>query len=109
MPVLSADALAAITAHPWPGNVRELENALERAVILCDSGTIGPELLGLDIPAGAVREEDLGAFPSLVEYFKRFVQTHEGQLSETELAKRLGISRKALWERRQRFNLPRQK
>jgi len=65
--------------------------------------------LGLDIPAGAVREEDLGAFPSLVEYFKRFVQTHEGQLSETELAKRLGISRKALWERRQRFNLPRQK
>jgi len=109
VPVLSADALAAITAHPWPGNVRELENALERAVILCDSGTIGPELLGLDIPAGAVREEDLGAFPSLVEYFKRFVQTHEGQLSETELAKRLGISRKALWERRQRFNLPRQK
>jgi DNA-binding NtrC family response regulator len=109
VPVLSAEALSAVSAHPWPGNVRELENALERAVILCDSGTIGPELLGLDIPAGAVREEDLGAFPSLVEYFKRFVQTHEGQLSETELAKRLGISRKALWERRQRFNLPRQK
>jgi DNA-binding NtrC family response regulator len=109
VPVLSAEALSAVAAHPWPGNVRELENALERAVILCDSGTIGPELLGLDLPAGAVREEDLGAFPSLVEYFKRFVQAHEGQLSETELAKRLGISRKALWERRQRFNLPRQK
>jgi len=96
VPVLSAEALAAVSSHPWPGNVRELENALERAVILCDSGTIEPELLGLDIPAGAVREEDLGAFPSLVEYFKRFVQAHEGQLSETELAKRLGISRKAL-------------
>jgi two-component system response regulator AtoC len=109
VPVLSAEALGAVSSHPWPGNVRELENALERAVILCDSGTIGPELLGLDIPAGAVREEDLGAFPSLLEYFKRFVQAHEGQLSETELAKRLGISRKALWERRQRFNLPRQK
>ena len=28
-------------------------------------------------------------------------------LTETELARRLGISRKALWERRQRFALPR--
>jgi DNA-binding NtrC family response regulator len=109
LPALSAETFAAVSAHPWPGNVRELENALERAIILCDTGTIGPELLGLDIPAGAVNEEDIGAFPSLVEYFKRFVQAHEGQLSETELAKRLGISRKALWERRQRFNLPRQK
>ena len=34
--------------HQWPGNVRELENAVERAVILAESGkAIGPELLGL--------------------------------------------------------------
>ena len=30
-------------------------------------------------------------------------------MTETELAKRLGISRKALWERRQRFGLVRPK
>ncbi|MEQ1893950.1 MAG: sigma-54 dependent transcriptional regulator [Planctomycetota bacterium] len=30
----SADALAALRAHPWPGNVRELENALERVLVL---------------------------------------------------------------------------
>ena len=35
-------------AHDWPGNVRELENALERAVILADSGKkIEAELLGI--------------------------------------------------------------
>ena len=35
--------------HKWPGNVRELENAVERAVILAESGKkIGPELLGLE-------------------------------------------------------------
>ena len=28
-------------------------------------------------------------------------------MSETELAKRLGISRKSLWERRQRLGIPR--
>jgi len=38
----------AILAHDWPGNVRELENALERAVILADSGKkIEAELLGI--------------------------------------------------------------
>lgn len=26
--------------HEWPGNVRELENALERACVLCDAGTL---------------------------------------------------------------------
>jgi DNA-binding NtrC family response regulator len=33
-PVLSADAVARLTAYDWPGNVRELENALTRALVL---------------------------------------------------------------------------
>jgi formate hydrogenlyase transcriptional activator len=27
-------------AYRWPGNVRELQNVVERAVILCDTGTL---------------------------------------------------------------------
>jgi hypothetical protein len=30
-------------------------------------------------------------------------------MNETELAKKLGISRKCLWERRQRFDIPRRR
>ena len=30
-------------------------------------------------------------------------------MSETELAQKLGVSRKCLWERRQRFGIPRNK
>ena len=38
----------AILSHGWPGNVRELENAVERAVIIADSGKkIEAELLGI--------------------------------------------------------------
>ena len=38
----------AILGHEWPGNVRELENAVERAVILAESGKkIEAELLGI--------------------------------------------------------------
>ena len=29
-----------LTAYHWPGNVRELENALERAVLVCDGAVI---------------------------------------------------------------------
>ena len=40
---------------------------------------------------------------------QRFVLEHQEQMNETELAKKLGISRKCLWERRQRFDIPRRK
>ena len=35
------DALGLLAAYGWPGNVRELENAIERAVVLCDELRIG--------------------------------------------------------------------
>jgi DNA-binding NtrC family response regulator len=35
------DALGRLSAYRWPGNVRELENAIERAVVLCDETRIG--------------------------------------------------------------------
>ncbi|MFQ5619342.1 MAG: sigma-54-dependent transcriptional regulator [Rhodospirillales bacterium] len=47
---LSADGKRALLAHPWPGNVRELENAMHRAVLLADDGTIGPEAIRLGSP-----------------------------------------------------------
>jgi two-component system, NtrC family, response regulator HydG len=37
------------------------------------------------------------------------VLRYQDQMSETELAKRLGISRKSLWERRQRLGIPRRR
>jgi DNA-binding NtrC family response regulator len=109
----SPEARSAIFAHDWPGNVRELENAVERAVILSDTGPITPDLLAIDGPhlSGAPHEDDLdgGTSGALTEYFRRFVLEHQAQLSETEIARRLGISRKALWEKRARLGIPRNK
>ena len=38
--VFSAEARRRLLAYSWPGNVRELENAVERAVLICNSETI---------------------------------------------------------------------
>ena len=118
----SPQASQAIANYSWPGNVRELENAIERAVVLAESKVIGEELLAIDtdhdqapadeghegrkiLPVSMEKVEDL----SLEDYFQRFVLEHQDSMNETQLAKKLGISRKCLWERRQRFGIPRKK
>ncbi len=129
---LSTDAIDAIMSYQWPGNVRELENAIQRAVILCeDSSEISAQLLSIDSDAPIPEMVDaantlfgqartlLGTPPlnsnganqdlSLEDYFQRFVLEHQDSMSETELARKLGVSRKCLWERRQRLGIPRTK
>jgi DNA-binding NtrC family response regulator len=120
----TADATQAIAQYPWPGNVRELENAIERAVVLAETGEISVELLAIDLSGSrrAIRTiternlmdnsndfTDASDELSLEDYFQKFVLEHQEQMNETQLAKKLGISRKCLWERRQRFGLPRKK
>ena len=41
--IVSTEALDLLMGYHWKGNVRELENAIERAVILCDGDMITPE------------------------------------------------------------------
>lgn len=123
---LSRAARQDLRDYPWPGNVRELENALERGVILAESHLIHPDDLGLaafstrssaassaPMPATPAGEKNNGPTDendlSLEDYFQHFVLEHQDLMSETELAQKLGISRKSLWERRQRLGIPRKK
>ena len=108
---LSPATIDAIKSYDWPGNVRELENAMERAVILCENNIITPELLAIDNSThiSTASTTSTSQDMSLEEYFRQFLIANQDSMTETELAKKLGISRKALWERRQRFGIPRPK
>ena len=123
----SPEAASSIRQYNWPGNVRELENAIERAAILCDEDEISTDLLGIELDpeyqraseAATALETMRHATPkaqqdptedlSLEDYFQHFVLEHQEHMTETELANKLGISRKCLWERRQRLGIPRKK
>lgn len=118
---LTPEAIQAITTYRWPGNIRELENAIQRAVILCDGDQLSHSLLDIDLdlvheeeePTPKEQEESKTTANqsqedlSLIDYFQRFVLEHQDNMNETELARKLGVSRKCLWERRQRLGIPR--
>ncbi len=99
---LSPEAQTSIASYHWPGNVRELKNALKRAVILADNQQITTDLLSINMLQQASTDKS----SSLEDYFRQFVLDNQHSMTETELAKQLGISRKTLWERRQRMDLP---
>ena len=42
---ISSSAMELLVGYDWPGNVRELENVIQRALILAEGETIGPENL----------------------------------------------------------------
>ena len=104
----SPEAMATISQYRWPGNVRELEHAIERAVILSEDKIITPKNLDIEITVKQTLFEGQDGL-TLEDYFQRFVLEHQNQMTETELAQKLGISRKTLWERRQRLGIPRRK
>lgn len=49
---VAPEAMRCLMSYDWPGNVRELENVIERALILCDGGTIQSSCLPKSVCAG---------------------------------------------------------
>jgi transcriptional regulator of acetoin/glycerol metabolism len=38
--------------YDWPGNIRELENVIQKAMLFCNSESIGPALIELTVQQG---------------------------------------------------------
>jgi DNA-binding NtrC family response regulator len=107
---LTANAASALERHPWPGNVRELKHTIERAVLsLVDRDDITESDLPLEMfddPAHAFAPDAAGQ-PTLEEVERRYIEVVLRQVkgNQSEAARILGISRKALWEKRRRYGL----
>ncbi len=101
----SPEAANALAAHPWPGNTRELRNAIERAVILCQTRTVGLDSLPLAAPARA-DVPSLGAKVSLEKLEEEHIRRILAQAPSLEEAARiLGIDQATLWRRRKEYGL----
>jgi len=97
------EAERTLVNHPWPGNVRELQHVVEKAVLTAEAAEIGPA----DLPAGSLGAPE-SLLSSAVERRWTLRELTDAYIDETLrraggnrslAAKRLGVSRKFLWER----------
>ncbi|TGE31549.1 sigma-54 dependent transcriptional regulator [Desulfosporosinus sp. Sb-LF] len=109
---ISSESMKVLTRYNWPGNIRELQNAIERALIVCQGAEIKPvhfpkELLNNSeetiTPVISLTE---GGF-SLEELEKHLIikamEKHNN--NQTKVAKYLGISRPTLLYRLKKYGV----
>ena len=106
-PAFSRDAAEALRDYAWPGNVRELRHVIELACQTAPHTVTLTDLPNdvLATPAPALKGPDRQ--PTLDEMERRYVAATLRAVggNQTEAAARLGISRKALWEKRKRYGM----
>ena len=130
-PILSEAALSKLRSHHWPGNVRELRNVMQRATLVGAERLIGPQHILLEtsefesIAPKSVELEDIVEADDFEAVTK--VQNVpnlgpdgdersriQGALemcggNQTRAAKLLGLSRRTLINRLEKFDFPRPK
>jgi DNA-binding NtrC family response regulator len=106
---VSPEAVAVMESYRWPGNVRELKNVINRAVVLSPGEVILPEHLPNRLRRGG-EERPVVAVPvgtSLADMERalltRTLSYTAGNRSRA--ADLLGISRRALYNKLERFDL----
>ena len=107
---ISDAALAALCAHDWPGNVRELQNAIERALTVCNEEEIQthhlpPAVLRVvEPPSQAIASTATTSIGNkglieAVEQFERAIITaalEKSDWNKTHAAMSLGVTRRIL-------------
>ena len=52
---------------------------------------------------------DIGEIVTIDEYIKYIIVNYQDKFPDTELSKKLGISRKSLWEKRKKYDVSKKK
>jgi two-component system, NtrC family, response regulator AtoC len=113
---LSPAARAKLQGHDWPGNVRQLRNVIQRAVVLAHGPTIDADDIEIEkrdsrptMPFMKSDEapEELRARAEEAERKRILDALDECAGNQTRAAQLLGITRRVLVRKLEKFNLPR--
>ena len=103
---LSEDAKRKLKEHPWYGNIRELEHAIEKAVIISDSGVAICDA-GFHFPKKSLtptRDSEAETLEDMeLVMIRKAIDKHDGNLSA--VAAQLGITRQTLYNKMKKYGL----
>jgi len=106
---ITPSCMKLLRSYPWPGNVRELENAIERGIILMRGEQLTEKSLPLSIQKfGADPVKDNSDKPASLQDAEKalIAQTlKETHGNKSEAARRLGITRKTLQNKLQKYEV----
>ncbi len=102
--------LDALLNYDWPGNIRELKNAIQRAVLVCETDTLEARHLPSRFQTEQHTEQPTISFKlgtPLKEIEREMILhalavTHNNRKKAAEL---LGISRRAIYNKLEKYNL----
>jgi DNA-binding NtrC family response regulator len=99
-----------LLGRPWRGNARELRSHLEQAIVLSEAGMLDvDEADPADLPSADEPDRPFAPLHQMVEeaerqHIRRALDRAGRSISAT--AELLGISRKTLWEKMKRLQIP---
>jgi len=109
------EAMRILMDYNWPGNVRELENAIEHAFVLCENDHIDIFDLPVEIrrmeyqlDSTKLHEADESIGTTRKKMTREFLlETLEASnWNKAEVARRVGVSRAAIWKYMKKWNIP---
>ena len=109
---VAPEAWQCLRSYSWPGNVRELKNVIQRAVLMAKGEELTADLLPLRIRAAAEANAAVQHFPihagmtlDAVEKEFMLMTLAATQGNKKETAQKLGISRRALYDKLKKHRL----
>jgi DNA-binding NtrC family response regulator len=103
---ISREAMRYLKMYEWPGNVRQLINALEFAVVTCEGNIIGPKDLPHRVSDFSGPETSVQGSLARLEKNEILGALNQFHGNKTKAAEYLGINRKTLREKIQKYGLP---
>jgi len=101
--------------YPWPGNVRELENAIENAVVLCETKRVLPEDLPTYMKSSSqvLNSPDFSklngmGYKEQLEYAEKLIirkALEDSEGNKTHAAQRLGFSIRTMRNKVKKYEL----
>ncbi len=103
---ISAAAGKKLAQYQWPGNVRELQHAIERGIIMSDSGSLEEDDFLLQSISQKVGDLELDTY-NLDDIEKTIInkvlKQYQGNI--TQAATELGLTRTSLYRRMEKYDL----